>query len=665
MNKVNTNDTLNRMKSLMSYGLQTESKNAPYSAVEYQKVGADGKVYGIVREGTKYYIKSAPNKQNIIKEDFGYIGGFRNRKDNEYSNFALAQKQFDLKMMSLKEAYNNPTFNVESWDLNKKELVVTEASDKMKGEILRERQIMKNAMMITETKNCGDMPGLECPKDKSAGKDAPFTEDGTIDNQGDTNIKGESKPVVKEEEVLGWNRGNDDYMDKSHGTEIGDSAPFDDATARNIDNQDKKVSKTGEMKNGVVENHGTSMHDTDNQNSPAVGVGEGPSDDNNKPFDAEKGKQIDEAITEIGDNLDDAEGEEPIDGGEGMEGEEPIDGGEGIEGEGEPVDTDALGDDEGLGDDFEDDDLDGDEFEDDEFGDEDPAEEDLENRISAMEDLLSQIASKLGIEQSVDADAYGDDDLFGDEGDEEFGDDLEGGEEDFGAEGEEPEFGGDDLGGEGEPEGSFEDEGEIEDEYQRECGVGAQDPYMGESRRRGGVKIYETAAFKRAMRNQRINEAGSKEWKEHFDKLFGGNPFDAEGCKKLGLDADELYGGKAYAKKQKKAKKAENSSRRISGRLVNEEGMTPFTDNGRVPSGNMNKLDDFGKHPAYQKVVMSLPPKDMKEFPGNYDMNDDSVRNDNPYGEKIGDGAPFDIDPEAIDNAIAEAFDRLRRSKKA
>ena len=152
MNKVNTNETLSRMKSLMNYGLQTEGKQAPYSAVEYQKVGADGKVYGIVREGTKYYIKTAPNKQNLLKEDFGYIGGFRNRKENEYGNFALAQKQFDLKMMSLKEAANNPNFNVESWDLDKKEMVVTEASDKMKGEILRERQIMKNAMLISEKK---------------------------------------------------------------------------------------------------------------------------------------------------------------------------------------------------------------------------------------------------------------------------------------------------------------------------------------------------------------------------------------------------------------------------------------------------------------------------------------------------------------------------------
>ena len=615
MNKVNTNDQLSRMKSLMSYGLKTESKQAPYSAVEYQKVGADGKVYGIVREGTKYYIKSAPNKQNLIKEDFGYIGGFRNRKDNEYTSYANAQKHFDLKMMSLKEAANNPTFNVESWDLNKKEMVVTEASDKMKGEILRERQIMKNAMMIMEAKNeCGDMPGLKCPTDgEKSDKDKPFTEDGTIDNQGKANIKDKSEPVingesknvngnpVNEEEVLGWNR-NKDYMDKSHGTEIGDSAPFDGPEARNIDDQDKKVTNTGEMKNGVVENHGTSMHDTDNQNSPAVGVGEGPSDDNNKPFDAEKGKQIDEAVG-LDDDVEDVDGgEDPLaddgmEGGEaGMEGDPGLDGGEG---EGEPVDTDMLGDEEG-GEGLDDEELGDEDFDDEEGLGEDPMQEDLESRISAMEDILMQIADKLGIETpGVDAGEYEDDDLFGDEeGGEDFGgDDEVGAEDELG--GEEPDFGGEDLGGT--PEGDFEGgeeepDDEIEDGLNRECGYGSpMDTF--ESRRRNGVQIFETKAFKRAMRKQRMNE----------------------------------------------------------------EGMTPFKDAGRVPSGNMNKLDDFGKHPAYQKVVMDLPPKDLKEFPGNYDMNDDSVKNDTPYGEKIGSGAPFEIDPEAIDNAIAEAFDRLKK----
>ena len=121
-NKQNTNETLNRMKALMSYGLN-ESKEAPYSSVEYKKLGADGNIYGIVREGKKYFIKIAPNKPNIMNENFNYIGGFRNRSDYQYDSYANAQKQFDLKMMSLKEAANNKDFNVNSWDLNKKEAV--------------------------------------------------------------------------------------------------------------------------------------------------------------------------------------------------------------------------------------------------------------------------------------------------------------------------------------------------------------------------------------------------------------------------------------------------------------------------------------------------------------------------------------------------------------
>ena len=56
-----------------------------------------------------------------MKEDFQYIGGFRNRNENRFDSFANAQKQFDLKMMSLKEAANKTDFNISSWDLDKKE----------------------------------------------------------------------------------------------------------------------------------------------------------------------------------------------------------------------------------------------------------------------------------------------------------------------------------------------------------------------------------------------------------------------------------------------------------------------------------------------------------------------------------------------------------------
>lgn len=555
-NKMTTDEQISRMKALMGYGLQTESKKAPYSAVENQKLGADGKMYGIVREGTKYYIKSAPNKTNLVKEDFNYIGGFRNRKDFQYDSFADAQKNFDLKMMSIREAANKQDFNINSWDLDKKENVVVEATDSMKKEILRERQIMRNAMMIAEKKQ-KECPNGICDTDiKNSQKNNISSEveecgDAASANAGYTNASvpaSMTESTVNEEEVLGWNRGNDDYMDKSHGTEIGDSAPFDGPEARNIDDGDKKVTNTGEMKNGVVENHGTSMHDTDDQNKPAVGVGEGPSDDNNKPFDDEKGKQIDEAIDDFG--PDDAEGGADL-GDEGL-GDDL--GGDELGDEGEPIEGgDDLGGEE-LGDE-------GEELADGDIEGEDVYEDDVESRLDAMEELLSQIASKLGIsEPAVDDAAYGDDDIFGDE---EGGDDL----------------GGDEFGDEGEP---------------------ADDKFPMESRKRQGVEIYETRAFRNAMRKQRVNE----------------------------------------------------------------EGMTPFKDAGRVPQGNMNKLDDFGKHPAYQKKVMELPPKDLQEFPDYYDMNDESVKNDTPYGEKIGDGAPFDIDPQSIDNAIAEAFNRLKKNRK-
>lgn len=551
MTNIKDNETLNRMKSLMKYGLQTESKNAPYSAIEYQKVGADGNVYGIIREGTKFYIKSAGCKKNPLNEDFKYIGGFRNRKENEYSSFANAQKNFDLKMMAINEAAGKRNFNVESWDLDKKEKVVIEATDKMKKEILREMQIMKNASAINEKKAvcCDEVP----PMKDNIKKDEPATGDsfGKEVSDGlakgadicpecgkkggncvcgkDTNYKESKKKVEESSEVLGWNRKSADYMDKSHGTEIGDSAPFDDATAHNIDEPATPVTKTGEMKNGVVENHGTAMHPTQDQNKPTPGNGEGPSDDNNKPFDAEKGRQIDEAI-------DDFEEEDVEDGGDEM-------------------DADELGADETEGDDFggeepaEDfggeepvDDLDDEEEDDDIF------EDDLESRMDALEELIGAIADKLGVSApEVDEENYEDDDLFGDEDD--------------------------------------------DNEYELEMGDEAGDDFGEEDDEE--PEVYESRAFRKAM--------------------------------------------------------------------MNEGGMTPFTDNGRVPADNMNKLDDFGKHPAYQKKVMTLPPKDHKEFDGYYDMNDDSVKNDEPYGEKIGDGAPFEIDTEKVDNAIAEAIRRFKK----
>ena len=555
-NKQNMTEQFNRMKQLMNYGLN-ESKKQPYTGVEYTKVAADGKLYGIVREGTKFYIKVSSKKDNVLAENFEYIGGFRNRKDNEYTSFASAQKNFDFKLRSLAEAYGNgKNIIIESWNPDKQEELTVEGTEKMRKEILRERQIMENAASIAnrkpqelkpinEVNECGSNPFCEKPDKEYDIKDnikgAP-DKGGNAEDANDHEKVDLKKTEIKEEseQVLGWNRKSPDYMDKSHGTEVGDDMPFDGPEARNIDDADKKVTDTGEEKNGTIHEE-TSMIDSENdQNSPDPGVGEGPSDEHNEPFDAEKGRQIDEAIDDLDMDADLEDGEEDIDISD-----DSLDGEEGMDVDLEIDDTDNV--------DAEDDDLD--------LGGEDAVGGDLEDRISAIEDKLDQILSALGDEQYEDDDLYDEDGLADDDSDDaEF--DLEVDDE--------------------EPVGDDIDDEPIEDEI-----------------------AFESRAYK--------------------------------------------------------AMKLRESLRR---KALKESGMESFKDAGRVPQGNMNKLDDFGKHPAYQKVVMSLPPKDLQEFPDYYDMNDESVRNDSPYGEKIGDGAPFDIDPENIDNAIAESINRILKKKK-
>ena len=527
-NNMDVNNQLNRMKTLMGYGLN-EGKKLSYNSVEYSKVAADGKLYGIVREGTKYYIKVAPSTKATLAESFEYIGGFRNRKDNEYTSFANAQKQFDLKMMSLNESCKNKV-NVESWNPDKNEYLTVESTNKMKREIERERQIMNNVSLIAEKKTQNLKPILE---EKPKSEDLPG-----IDNQGKNNIKKNNpqtgnpvgakgdpfneKPSCKDgscccnessSEVLGWNRNSPEYLDKSHGTEIGDSAPFDDATARNIDDGDKIVSKTGEMKNGVVE--GTAMHTSQNQNQPTPGVGEIGDD---QPFDGEKGKQIDEAIDDIESDVDveDPAGDD-LEDEEGADVDLELDDDEGFE------DGEGFGEDEGF--------EDGEDFEEGDY------EDDIESRLSSLESKLDAIASAVGADTTeADMGEYTDDEPLYDDDDD------------------------------------TEDEGDEEDE-----------------------EVYESRNYRKLM--------------------------------------------------------------------LKEAGLKRFSDAGRVPSGNMNRLNDFGKHPAYQKKVMSLPPKDFQEFPDYYDMNDDSVRNDTPYGVNIGDGAPFEVDVQSIEHAISESIIRYLKKK--
>ncbi len=72
--------------------------------VELTKEGPDGKIYAIVREGHDYFIKVSENKENLVAEDFNYIGGLKNKTSECHPSYAKAIKKLNLRFISLNEA---------------------------------------------------------------------------------------------------------------------------------------------------------------------------------------------------------------------------------------------------------------------------------------------------------------------------------------------------------------------------------------------------------------------------------------------------------------------------------------------------------------------------------------------------------------------------------
>ena len=178
------NDQLSRMKALMTYGTVNEdAKHISSYNIEYKAKAADGKYYGIIRENSKYFVKVATPGKEMIAEAYQYIGGITNKANYEYNSYANALKQFELKLGSINEAYDEDRkVNVEALDPFKKEDLVIEGTEKMKNELARQRQIMRNACVImNEATEIGSTPFKSQPEsehDNSGDKDYPFTKEG-------------------------------------------------------------------------------------------------------------------------------------------------------------------------------------------------------------------------------------------------------------------------------------------------------------------------------------------------------------------------------------------------------------------------------------------------------------------------------------------------------
>lgn len=397
-NKNNATGDLSRIKQLMSYGLN-ESEPKPYSNVEFSKMGADGNRYGIVREGTQYCIKVAKDarKDENLSENYEYITGFRNRKDFMCESFAKAERKLTEKLVEMRSNYGSKSVDVikENYTPCNSNDVMEEGTKLMMEEIARQRQIMKNASNIMEGKACCcdtcDAPKV---KEEKPSKGSVNVANGGKSNPGDPfsitlsnsdltknergNLKGAKKKPVKEStETPLSSRENPDYIDYSHGTKIGSTAPFEKSVNTPVDS---------------VAEEGETMYDSENQETPVPGTGEVA---NAAPFDEEV---VTESLDDLDDTLEDGdESDLELDG----EDEDTID----CEFEDEPADEE---DDEEAEVELT---LDSDE------------EGDIESRMDSLEDKLDQILKGINDTKYSDEPLYDDDEEDDDEEDDDESED--------------------------------------------------------------------------------------------------------------------------------------------------------------------------------------------------------------------------------------------------
>lgn len=553
------------MQRLINYGMTNNEKPKTSSyIVEYHAKGADGKTYGIIRECDKFYIKVAPKKDTeVLAEDYDYIGGFNNRKQNEFLTYNSAAKQFDIKMRSLNEAYSKETSYERFKPTQPSDWQINETKE-MRSEINRFHQIVNNvAGILNESVNeCGckgpfcenadpdeKFEGKEENNPKKAGKlpeekgkkctSYPFCNDAT-DTESGNRDKGKKKAEkekrgcskengkgalccskkrhnikINEEQVLAWSRSKD-FIDKTHGTHIGSSSPY------TIDADDSGLNDKSDYE-PLRESEGIAVHNTDNLRKPKPGTSE-PGD--SYPYDEEVNEavmyivEMDDALPDDGTIQDTPEYElelndsptsefldNPDNVGDDIDDIDDIDGIDGY--------ADAVADDEG-----------------------DEYELELDDKDKPVTDAEVNSPDKAWLNPTKD---------------------------------------------------------EKEDEE---------------------IANYEPS-------NDEINSIGT----EYADDPYWGN----ETLDSLLGDEDDYLG---------------------------DLDLSHYTRRGRAM--NEMVLNDFGKHPAYQKRVMTLPPNtEINRF--GRDWNHESAKGEKPYGTKIGSSYPYT--EELVDKIANSVMNKIYKKK--
>lgn len=144
----NVDNSLQRMAFLMNYKMNESATNQKRSSnIEYVTEGADGRMYGILKEGTKYYVKVAEKGLEDSAKNYDYVDGFLHRNLNEAASYNEATKKLEFKLMSLNEAMGTDK-KTSTVDFKRGEKALNFLTEEARKAIDRAKQIFENSNTI-------------------------------------------------------------------------------------------------------------------------------------------------------------------------------------------------------------------------------------------------------------------------------------------------------------------------------------------------------------------------------------------------------------------------------------------------------------------------------------------------------------------------------------
>ncbi len=169
------------------------------------------------------------------------------------------------------------------------------------------------------------------------------------------------------------------------------------------------------------------------------------------------------------------------------------------------------------------------------------------------------------------------------------------------------------------------------------------------------ARIAELEGGNEEIEDEMPEEMGEEEFGDEMPEEMGDEEFDDEMPEEMGDEED--FGDEMPEEMEEEfdPEVDANYEDEYEDEVLPESRksmLEPLVENVVKMFINEEKLNDFGKHPGYRKKPMSLPATGSDEG----DWNDESVYSEAPFGEEIGDSAPFDKVVSNITEKVFESF---------